>query len=252
MATESGTQEADENGSRIVLDLSSRMDKLESKEDAFEVASRKRQFVFTLVSLTIAVLSLATAGVSAWYGGLAAREAERATQSGVWSEFLTRFDGDRMWEARKDLRYFYGTVRRNHPRLTDKEIGDLITAEVRAALCTYVYPNQPTAPKFSSETALNDFPELKTDIEKRQFAERLDRSRRYVKNFFETVQTFIEQDLATREFIQDRWGNNTIVFLTEIWAPIEIGQNQAYYGATEEQAAKPARLCDWYERMLQD
>jgi hypothetical protein len=156
----------------------------------------------------------------------------------VWVDFLSRFDSKDIWEARTTL------VRYCNDIAGMSVDASKLTAEY---LAYYVYHSSQAEPH--NEELVS---RIQTDKPKDFFSE-LDKSRRLIKNFHETIMVLaansrISKDLR-KELIDTRF-YNAAEFLELYWLPVEKAQNAAQHqghGKSQSKADEHAEnLIAWY------
>jgi len=145
--------------------------------------------------------------------------AERASAVAVWGQFLTRYDDDKLRDSRVTLQRYYERLKARclseGGKCEGKDLDDYVSDKTRELFLVYVYRKAAAAKK-------EEFSE--------DFINEVDRSRRRIKTFFESVAFFYAHDYTKADDIKDRWGPNTVRFLREVWQPIEHGQDRALRG----------------------
>jgi hypothetical protein len=213
-----------------------------------EQPKRRVGFWECLTAIATALAALA-AGITiplVWSQADSARNAElRATVTesrAFWSGVLTQFDSDEMANARATLVYFHNLLGK------DPDLVRNVTAD---HLAYYIYSTRLSPPEKRLPLDKRPFSDIKdedTDVKKKEYFQKLDNSRRHIKNFHQDIVVLSKlcliSDALRIQILKERL-YNAAGFLEENWLPIEFGQNRARRPNNGDEDDRACEIVAW-------
>ena len=199
--------------------------------------------------LAIAALltSVVVGALSVWNSRTQIALSRKTEARQEWSELLLRFDDEQMWKAKKTLRAFVEQVKRLPDALRERNGMDgFVTRTSMKCIALYVYST--TVP---ISGAVDDCPPktMKPEDKEKYYSD-VDLSRRVIKNFHEKLMLLDKEDLITEPIRQRFVREGTVEFLTNVWLPVEKGQNHVVEKDADTRDKNAESVRDWYAERL--
>jgi len=199
------------------------------------------------LAIAALVTSVAIGALSVWNSRTQIALSRQAEARQEWSELLLRFDDEQMWKAKKTLRAFVEQVKRQPGALAERNGMDgFVIKTSMKCIALYVYAT--TVPIAG---AVEDCPPktMKPEDKDKYYSD-VDLSRRVVKNFHEKVMLLDKEDLITEPIRQRFVRESTVEFLTNVWLPVEKGQNHVVDKDADSKDKNAESVRDWYVERL--
>jgi hypothetical protein len=195
------------------------------------------------LAIAALVVSVAIGALSVWNSRTQIALSRKAEARQEWSELLLRSDDELMWKAKKTLRAFVEQVKRLPGALGERNGMDgFVTKTSVKCIALYVYAT--TVPIAG---AVEDCPPktMKPEDKEKYYSD-VDLSRRVVKNFHEKVMLLDKEDLISEPVRQRFVRESTVEFLTNVWLPVEKGQNHVVDKDADAKDRNAESVRDWY------
>jgi len=203
---------------------------------------RKQQFDRG-VAIAALVTSVVVGAWTIWNSNTQLALTRKTEERQAWSELLMRFDDEQMWRAKKTLRAYAEQIKRMPEAMQEKTGSEgLITKVSTKCLALYVYATSVVGPGNADDCP----PRTMRAEDKEKYYSEIDRARRTIKNFHENVMMLAKQDLITEPVRQRFVRAATVDFLTNVWLPVEKGQNRVVDKDADNKDKSAQSVRDWY------
>jgi hypothetical protein len=195
------------------------------------------------IAIAALVTSMVVGAWTFWNSNVQLALTRKTEERQAWSELLMRFDDEQMWRAKKTLRSFAEQIKRMPEAMQEKTGSEgLLTKISTKCLALYVYATNVLGPGTADDCP----PKGMRAEDKEKYYSEVDRARRTVKNFHENVMMLAKQDSITEPVRQRFVRAATVEFLTNVWLPVEKGQNRVVDKDADTKDKNAQSVRDWY------